>query len=141
VHAVSLTGLADRSHLGGPGADLDTHVTDVVQALRFAEATDIVLVGHGYAGTVVAAAADRAPELAGTVVYVDMAALPGASRRSTPRRRKPGQRCVRRSTTAGNCHFLLATHCQARPATWTTTPGNACSGSPRRTLSPRTRSR
>lgn len=79
MHAVSLTGLADRSHLGGPGADLDTHVTDVVQALRFAEATDIVLVGHSYAGTVVAAAADRAPELVGTVVYVDTAALLGAA--------------------------------------------------------------
>ena len=76
VHPLTLTGLAERAHLGGPGVDLDTHVADVVAALRHTEADGVVLVGHSYAGTVVAAAADRAPEHVAAVVHVDTAALP-----------------------------------------------------------------
>lgn len=76
VQAVTLTGLAERSHLAGPDIDFETHVTDVVQALRYTEETGITLVGHSYAGTVVAAAADRVPQLVQTVVYVDTAPLP-----------------------------------------------------------------
>ena len=76
VFAVTLTGLAERSHLSAPGVDLETHVTDVVAALHYTERTDIILVGHSYAGTVVAAAADRAPQLVEALVYVDTAPLP-----------------------------------------------------------------
>jgi pimeloyl-ACP methyl ester carboxylesterase len=76
VHAVTLTGLGDRAHLGGPDTDVETHVADVVATLRYAEATGVTLVGNSYAGTVVAAAADRAPAAVSTLVYVDTAPLP-----------------------------------------------------------------
>jgi len=76
VHPVTLTGLGDRAHLAGRATDLETHVADVVAALRYTDATGVTLVGHSYAGTVVAAAADRAPEAVSTVVHVDTAPLP-----------------------------------------------------------------
>ncbi|GAB7190116.1 hypothetical protein NUM3379_08220 [Kineococcus sp. NUM-3379] len=76
VHPLTLTGLAERAHLGGPDVDLDTHVADVVAALRHIDADGVVLVGHSYAGTVVTAAADRVPELVAALVHVDTAALP-----------------------------------------------------------------
>ena len=34
VHAVTLTGLGERSHLLHAGIDLQTHITDVVQAMQ-----------------------------------------------------------------------------------------------------------
>jgi pimeloyl-ACP methyl ester carboxylesterase len=71
VYPLSLTGLGERSHLGGPDVDLDTHVTDVVNLMEFEDLRGVVLVGHSYAGAVVTGAADRAPERLAQLVYVD----------------------------------------------------------------------
>ncbi len=35
VYATTGTGLGDRVHLAGPTVDLDTHITDVVNALKW----------------------------------------------------------------------------------------------------------
>ena len=59
---VSLTGLGERAHALGPSIRLQTHVDDVVTAVRAEECRGAVLVGHSYAGLVVSAAADRRPE-------------------------------------------------------------------------------
>lgn len=75
VHAVTLTGLGDRTHLARPEVDLDTHITDVVDVLDGDDLTDVVLVGHSYAGIVVEGVADRRPERIGTVVWVDSAPM------------------------------------------------------------------
>lgn len=75
VHPVTLTGLADRVHLGGPDVDLDTHLTDVVNVMDYEDLTRAVLVGHSYAGIVAEGAADRRPDRIATVVYVDTAPL------------------------------------------------------------------
>ncbi len=48
VHPVTLTGVGDRSHLARPEVDLDTHVDDVANVLRYEDLTDVVLVGHSY---------------------------------------------------------------------------------------------
>lgn len=71
VYPVTLTGLGEREHLGGRHVNLDTHITDVLNLLRFEELQDVLLVGHSYGGNVVAGAADRAPERIGRLVYVD----------------------------------------------------------------------
>jgi pimeloyl-ACP methyl ester carboxylesterase len=76
VYPVSLTGLAERVHLGGPDVNLDTHITDVVNLLKWEDLHDVILVGHSYAGFFVAGVADRAPERVGTVVYCDSGPLP-----------------------------------------------------------------
>ena len=73
VHAPSLTGLADRSHLLDPGIDLDTHITDVVNLLRYEDLSEVILVGHSYGGMVITGIADRAADRVGRLVYLDAA--------------------------------------------------------------------
>ena len=73
VYAPSLTGLGERSHLRGPGIDLDTHITDVTALLHYEDLHDVVLVGHSYGGMVITGAADRAVDRVGAVVYLDAA--------------------------------------------------------------------
>ena len=61
VHAVTLTGLRpDDDRVTVATANLDTHATDVLHLFDRARISDATLVGHSYAGMVIAAAADRA---------------------------------------------------------------------------------
>jgi pimeloyl-ACP methyl ester carboxylesterase len=76
VYPISLTGLGERAHLARPETDLDVHVTDVVNLLRYEDLRDVVLVGHSYAGSVVTAAADRVTDRVAQLVYVDTGPLP-----------------------------------------------------------------
>jgi pimeloyl-ACP methyl ester carboxylesterase len=76
VYPLSLTGLGERAHLARPDIDLEVHVTDVLNLLRYEELRDVILVGHSYAGVVVTAAADRAPDRVAQLVYVDTGPLP-----------------------------------------------------------------
>jgi len=73
VHAATLTGLGERSHLLSPAIDLDTHITDVVSLLFYEDLRDVVLVGHSYGGMVITGAADRAADRVGQLVYLDAA--------------------------------------------------------------------
>ncbi len=73
VHAPTLTGLGDRSHLLRPGIDLDTHISDIVAVLRYEDLRDVILVGHSYGGMVITGVADRAPDRVGQLVYLDAA--------------------------------------------------------------------
>jgi pimeloyl-ACP methyl ester carboxylesterase len=75
VYAPTLTGLGERSHLIGPEVDLDLHITDVVNVLRYEDLQQVILVGHSYGGMVITGAADRVPELIAHLVYLD-GALP-----------------------------------------------------------------
>jgi len=76
VYPVSLTGLGERVHLARPDTDLDVHVTDVVNLLSYEDLSDVALVGHSYAGSVITAAADRAAGRVAQLVYVDTGPLP-----------------------------------------------------------------
>jgi pimeloyl-ACP methyl ester carboxylesterase len=75
VHAPTLTGLGERSHLREPVPSLATHVDDVVNAIEWNELDDFVLVGHSYGGMVVTGVADRLGSRIRHLVYLD-AALP-----------------------------------------------------------------
>ena len=76
VYPVTLTGLGERVHLGGPQVNLDTHIADVVNLVRYEDLHDVVLAGHSYAGTVIAGVADQTPERIARLVYVDTWPLP-----------------------------------------------------------------
>jgi pimeloyl-ACP methyl ester carboxylesterase len=76
VYSMTLTGLGERVHLGGPQVDLDTHIADVVNLLRYEELRQVTLVGHSFAGTVITGVADRAPERIARLVYIDTWPLP-----------------------------------------------------------------
>jgi pimeloyl-ACP methyl ester carboxylesterase len=51
--------------------DLTTHITDVVNLLSYHDLSDVVLVGHSYAGMVITGVAARAPERLKLLVYLD----------------------------------------------------------------------
>jgi pimeloyl-ACP methyl ester carboxylesterase len=68
----TLTGLGERSHLLSPGVDLTTHVTDVVNVIRFEKLSGVVLVGHSYSGLVITGVANNVPEGAvRSIVFLD----------------------------------------------------------------------
>jgi pimeloyl-ACP methyl ester carboxylesterase len=76
VYPLSLTGVADRSHLLGPDVDLDTHIADIVRLAEVEDLRDVVLVGHSYGGMPVSAAALPLRDRIRAVVYVDSGPLP-----------------------------------------------------------------
>lgn len=71
VHAPTLSGLADRSHVLHPELGLNTHIADIAGLLFFEDLSDVILVGHSYGGMVITGAADRAIERIGRLVYLD----------------------------------------------------------------------
>jgi pimeloyl-ACP methyl ester carboxylesterase len=76
VFPVSLTGLGERVHLGSAETNLDTHVADVVNLIKYNELDRVYLVGHSYAGVVITQVADLIPEKIAKLIYVDTAPLP-----------------------------------------------------------------
>ena len=71
VHTPTLTGVGERSHLLRPDIDLSTHIRDVANVLEYEDLADVVLVGHSYAGMVVAGVAGQVPERIAQVIYLD----------------------------------------------------------------------
>jgi pimeloyl-ACP methyl ester carboxylesterase len=71
VFTPTLTGLGERAHLLTPEVDLETHISDVVNVIKWEELTDVVLVGHSYGGMVVTGAADRQFDNIQTLIYLD----------------------------------------------------------------------
>ncbi len=76
VFSVSLTGLGERVHLGSAETNLDTHVADVVNLIKFSELENVYLAGHSYAGVVITQVADLISESIAKLIYVDCAPLP-----------------------------------------------------------------
>ena len=70
------TGLGEREHLANPSIDLETHIEDILNVIRYEDLRDIVLVGHSYGGMVATGVADRARDRIAQVIYVD-AFVPG----------------------------------------------------------------
>ena len=65
------TGLGERVHLATPEVNLQTHVQDLVNVLKFDDPGRVVLVGHSYGGMVATQLADRIPEAFTQLVYLD----------------------------------------------------------------------
>ena len=71
VFAPTLTGLGERSHLMRAGIDVSTHVTDIVNVLKWERLSDVVLCGHSYGGMVVSGVAEQAGSAIGSIVFLD----------------------------------------------------------------------
>lgn len=71
VHAPSLTGHGDRSHLVSPSVGLSTHIEDVANLILWNDLTDVVLCGHSYGGMVISGVADRLAARIAALVYID----------------------------------------------------------------------
>jgi pimeloyl-ACP methyl ester carboxylesterase len=78
-YPLSLTGLAERVHLGNAGVNLTTHITDVINLIAYEDLHDVVLVCHSYSGVVTPGVADRIPDRLSALVYVDTAPLPNGT--------------------------------------------------------------
>lgn len=76
VYAPSLTGSGERKHLLSASISMDTYVQDVVNLVEYEELTDVVLVGHSAAGSIVAKAAESVHARLKNLVYVDAVVLP-----------------------------------------------------------------
>ena len=71
VHAVTLTGMGERVHLASKEVGIETAIQDVLNVIKYNDLNDFVLVGHSFAGKVVAAVADRATERVNLLLYLD----------------------------------------------------------------------
>jgi pimeloyl-ACP methyl ester carboxylesterase len=71
VYRPTHTGQGERLHLATREINLDTHIADVVNVIRFEDLQDIVLMGHSYGGMVISSVADKVPDRIKCLVYVD----------------------------------------------------------------------
>ncbi len=71
AHVVTLTGMGERVHLASKDVGIETAVQDVLNVIKYNELDDFVLVGHSFAGKVIALVADRVPKTVRTLLYLD----------------------------------------------------------------------
>ncbi|HLK47642.1 MAG TPA: alpha/beta fold hydrolase [Bryobacteraceae bacterium] len=71
VFTPTLTGVGERSHLISRDINLDTHIADVANLIRWEELAEVILCGHSYGGCVISGVADRIPERMRALVYLD----------------------------------------------------------------------
>jgi pimeloyl-ACP methyl ester carboxylesterase len=71
VYTPTLSGLGEHKNQPHDNIDLDTHITDIVNLLVIEDLHEVVLVGHSYAGVVIAGVADRVPERISKLVFLD----------------------------------------------------------------------
>ena len=81
THAVTLTGLGERSHLLSEDLSPDLHVLDVVNTIKWRELDQVILVGHSYGGTIISGVAGLMPDKIAGLVYLD-ALVPDKSNQS-----------------------------------------------------------
>ena len=71
VFTPTLTGLGERSHLLRTGIDLQIHIADVVNVLKWEGLTDVVLCGHSYGGFVISGVAEAMASAIRSIVFLD----------------------------------------------------------------------
>jgi pimeloyl-ACP methyl ester carboxylesterase len=71
VYAPTLTGLGERSHLMSGLITLDTHITDVVNVIRWESLDNFVLVGHSYGGWIISGVAEQAEKKISSIIFLD----------------------------------------------------------------------
>ena len=71
VFTPTLTGVAERSHALSPDIDLQRHVDDVANLIRWEELDSVILCGHSYGGCVISSVADVLPDRIAALVYLD----------------------------------------------------------------------
>jgi pimeloyl-ACP methyl ester carboxylesterase len=71
VFTPTLTGVGERSHLLSPAINLDTHILDVVNEMKWQELNDVVLVGHSYGGMVISGVAEKMEKAVASLVMLD----------------------------------------------------------------------
>jgi pimeloyl-ACP methyl ester carboxylesterase len=65
------TGLGEREHLANPSIDLETHIQDILNVIKYEDLRDVVLIGHSYGGMVATGVAGRARDRIVQLIYLD----------------------------------------------------------------------
>ena len=71
VFTPTLTGVGERSHLLNPFINVDIHIADVVNEMKWQQLTDVVLVGHSYGGMVISGVAEQMEKAIASLVMLD----------------------------------------------------------------------
>jgi pimeloyl-ACP methyl ester carboxylesterase len=102
------TGLGEREHLANPSIDLETHIQDILNVIKYEDLRDIVLIGHSYGGMVATGVADRARDRVLQLIYLD-AFVPkdGQSLLDLNEPARSGCWNSRSPATAGGCRPIL----------------------------------
>ena len=105
AHAVTLTGLGERAHLLSPEVGIDTHIQDVIGLIDAEELSNVILVGHSYAGNLITCVADRlqqrSPGLLKSLVYLDAGIADPGNSWSTPHTPETVQKRIEEAKASG----------------------------------------
>lgn len=71
VHTPTLTGLGERVHLASPDVDVETHIQDILNVVKYEDISGAILVGHSLGGTIIEAVAHRSPERIRHLIFLD----------------------------------------------------------------------
>jgi len=71
VYTPTLSGLGEHKNTPADAVDLQTHIADIVNLIELEDLHNVVLVGHSYAGAVIAGVADHIPERLSKLVFLD----------------------------------------------------------------------
>jgi pimeloyl-ACP methyl ester carboxylesterase len=71
VFSPTLTGLGERSHLLSKDINLDTHITDIVNVIKWEDLENICLVAHSYGGWPASGAIEQVGSRVSSIVWVD----------------------------------------------------------------------
>ncbi len=88
AYPVTLTGMGERVHLASRDVGIETAIQDIPNVIKYNDLDDFVLVGHSFAGKLVAAVADRVPEKVKMILYLD-AFRPDKNVGTPPRELRP----------------------------------------------------
>ena len=131
VFTPTLTSVGERSHLLSRDVNLDTHIADVENLMRWEDLSGVVLCGHSYGGCVISGVADRVPERIQALVYLDAFILEnGESLHDTlPAAQRDVLEACKPLETAGKCRRF-----QPRSSTSTRPIANGSTASARCTV-------
>ena len=71
VFAPTLTGLGERSHLLTKDVNLDTHIADIVNVVKWEDLRDVCLVVHSYGGWPGSGALEQIGDRVSSIVWLD----------------------------------------------------------------------
>jgi pimeloyl-ACP methyl ester carboxylesterase len=100
VFTPTLTGLGERSHLLRGDTDLDVHIADIVNVVKWENLDGIVLVAHSYGGIPVSGAVEQILERVSSIVFLD-AFLPENGQKSLDLASDFTQKAIREALAKG----------------------------------------
>lgn len=72
VYTPTLSGLGERKNVVNESINLDTHISDIINLIEMEDLHNVVLIGHSYAGAVIAGVADSIPARLNKLVFLDV---------------------------------------------------------------------